>query len=73
LPEDVEIVGISTKRVYDFSEELSPPVADAVPFAARIVIDLIGQVIKQKKNISGRGDLVIGQFSSIVDDSVQFY
>ncbi|MDP1548001.1 MAG: hydrogenase maturation protease [Anaerolineales bacterium] len=47
LPEDVEIVGISTRRVYDFSEELSQPVADAVPFAARIVTDLIEQVIKR--------------------------
>jgi len=41
LPDDVEIVGIATRRIYDFSEELSPPVADAVPFAARIVFDLL--------------------------------
>lgn len=49
LPDDVEVVGISTKRVYDFSEELSPPVADAVPFAARIVTDLLRQVIKHEE------------------------
>jgi hydrogenase maturation protease len=55
LPEDVEVVGISTKRVYDFSEELSPPVADAVPFAARIVIDLIGQVIKRAEEYQPQG------------------
>jgi hydrogenase maturation protease len=49
LPDEVEIIGIVTNRVYDFSEELSPPVADAAPFAARIVIDMLGQVIKHKE------------------------
>ena len=48
LPEDVEVVGIATERIHDFSEELSPPVADAVPFAARIVLDLLTQVPKKK-------------------------
>ncbi|HET7143466.1 MAG TPA: hydrogenase maturation protease [Anaerolineales bacterium] len=43
LPEDVEIVGIATGRIYDFSEELSPPVAEAVPFAVRVVLDLLKQ------------------------------
>jgi len=55
LPDDVEVVGISTKRVYDFSEELSPPVADAVPFAARIVIDLLRQVIKREEEYQPQG------------------
>ena len=55
LPEDVEVVGISTKRVYDFSEELSQPVADAVPFAARIVIDLLRQVIKREEEYQPQG------------------
>jgi hydrogenase maturation protease len=41
LPEDVTIVGIVTNQVYDFSEELSPPVAEAIPNAAKIVIDLL--------------------------------
>jgi hydrogenase maturation protease len=41
LPDDVEIVGIATRRIYDFGEELSPPVADAVPFAAKVVLDLL--------------------------------
>lgn len=45
LPEDIEIVGISTKHIYDFSEELSPPVADAVPQAAQIVLDLLKQTV----------------------------
>jgi len=43
LPEDIMVVGIATRRIYDFSEELSPPVAEAVPQAARIVLDLLKQ------------------------------
>ena len=41
LPEDVTIVGIATNQIYRFSEELSPPVAKAVPKATKIVIDLL--------------------------------
>ncbi|MBI3162539.1 MAG: hydrogenase maturation protease [Chloroflexi bacterium] len=45
LPEDVVVVGIATKHVYDFSESLSPPVAEAVPQAVKFVLDLL----KEKK------------------------
>jgi hydrogenase maturation protease len=45
LPNDVTVVGISINRVYDFSEELSPPVAKAIPKAAEIVINLAMQKI----------------------------
>jgi hydrogenase maturation protease len=41
LPDDVIVVGIATKHVYDFGEELSTPVADAIPKATQIVIDLV--------------------------------
>ena len=41
LPEQVTVVGIATNPVFDFGEELSPPVARAVPEAARIVIELL--------------------------------
>ena len=41
LPEDVVIVGISTDRIHDFSEELSPPVARMVPCVVKIVLDLL--------------------------------
>jgi hydrogenase maturation protease len=41
LPEEVIVVGIATNRVYDFSEELSEPVAKALPQAVKIVIDLL--------------------------------
>lgn len=43
LPNEVDIVGIATHRIYDFGEELSPPVAEAVSFAARVVIGLVKQ------------------------------
>lgn len=41
LPDDVIVVGIATSHVYDFSEELSPLVAEAIPQAMKIVIDLL--------------------------------
>jgi hydrogenase maturation protease len=43
LPEDenVFIVAIEAKNVYDFSQELSTAVAEAVPQAVKAVIDLI--------------------------------
>jgi hydrogenase maturation protease len=43
LPEDenVFIIAIEAKAVYDFSQELSPAVAGAVPQAVRLVLDLL--------------------------------
>lgn len=43
LPEEEEVVvvGIATSHVYDFSEELTPPVAKAIPTAMKIVMDLL--------------------------------
>ncbi len=41
LPKEIIIVGIETKSVYDFSEELSTPVADALPKAINLVMELI--------------------------------
>lgn len=41
LPKQVIVVGITTHHVYDFSEELSLPVARAVSKATQIVIDLV--------------------------------
>ena len=46
LPDDVMVVGIATKHVCDFSNELSPPVADAVSQAAHIVLELLKQTIR---------------------------
>lgn len=45
LPEDVRVVGISAKHIYDFSEELSLPVVEAIPKATQIVVDLLMQKI----------------------------
>lgn len=43
LPDDITVVGIATKHVCDFSKDLSPPVAEAVPQAAKFVLDLLGE------------------------------
>ena len=43
LPNDITVVGIATKRVCDFSKSLSPPVSEAVPQAAKFVLDLLGE------------------------------
>ncbi len=43
LPEDdnVTIIAIEAENVYDFSQELSPPVAGAVPQAVKEVLELL--------------------------------
>jgi len=45
IPKSVEIVAIEAKNVYDFSEELSPPVMAAVPQAVEKVMELLEEVI----------------------------
>jgi hydrogenase maturation protease len=44
LPDDIKVVGIATKRACDFSKSLSPPVAEAVPQAAKFVLELLGEI-----------------------------
>ena len=41
LPAEVTVVAIESPYVYDFSEELSPAAAAAVPLAAKKVLDLL--------------------------------
>ena len=41
LPREVEIVGIEAEQVYEFSEDLSPAVATAIPEAVRSVMRLL--------------------------------
>jgi len=41
VPDDVMIVGIATRQVFDFSEDLSPPVARVVHNVGLIVLDLL--------------------------------
>ncbi len=44
LPEKVMVVAIESPYVYDFSEELSPPVAASVASAAQMVLDLLADL-----------------------------
>jgi hydrogenase maturation protease len=41
LPDEVWVVAIEAERVYDFSEDLSPPISDAVPTAVDLVIEML--------------------------------
>jgi hydrogenase maturation protease len=41
IPKRVDVVAVEAQNVYDFSENLSPPVAAAVPGAVQAVLDLI--------------------------------
>lgn len=45
LPQDITIIAIEAQNVYDFSEDLSSPVADAIPAA---VIELKRILFKEK-------------------------
>lgn len=41
LPDDIFIVGVEAEHVYEFSDMLTPAVAQAVPAAVKTVIDLV--------------------------------
>lgn len=41
LPEEIMVVGVEAHQVYDFSEELTPPVRAAVPLAVERVIEIL--------------------------------
>jgi hydrogenase maturation protease len=41
LPDQIDVVAVELPYVYDFSEELSPPAAAAVPQAVEMVIELL--------------------------------
>lgn len=47
LPNEVMVVGVSIRPVHDFSESLSPAVANVIPEASQIVIDLLKKIIIQ--------------------------
>jgi hydrogenase maturation protease len=40
-PENIWVVGIEAQPVYDFSDELSPPVAAAIPLAVEMVVAIL--------------------------------
>lgn len=41
LPDDITIIGIEAQRVYDFSDELTPEVAAAIPAAVQAVLGVL--------------------------------
>ena len=41
LPEDISVVTVESQKVYEFSEEMTPAVAAAVPQALKIIQDLL--------------------------------
>ena len=47
LPDNVMIVGIATRQVFDFSEDLSPPVARVVHSVGTIVLDMLKESVLQ--------------------------
>jgi hydrogenase maturation protease len=49
LPEDVTVVGVATRHVFDFSEALSPPVERVVPCVVKIVHDLLKEIMLEKE------------------------
>jgi len=51
LPEEdhVQVVAIETENIYDFSEELSPPVAAAIPQAVEVVKKLLSDQRGRRK------------------------
>jgi len=44
LPHDIYIVGVEAKNVYDFTEDLTPSVAEALPLAVQSVINLLSSL-----------------------------
>ncbi len=42
LPKEITVLTIEAQNVYDFSEQLTPEVANAIPQAVQIVINLLG-------------------------------
>ena len=49
LPDDLWVVAVEAEFVYDFSEELSPDVAKAVPTAVKIVREILEKGIREEK------------------------
>ena len=41
LPPTVFVIGIQAQKVYDFSEELTPPVAGAIPEAVQLILNIL--------------------------------
>ena len=48
LPKQITVVAVESPYTYDFTEELTPPVAAAVPIAAQKVLDLLNDYSSTK-------------------------
>jgi hydrogenase maturation protease len=48
LPDDITVVSVEAEKVYDFSETLSPAVADAVPGAIMLVKQLLSDSLSME-------------------------
>jgi hydrogenase maturation protease len=44
LPQSIEVVSVEAEPFYEFSEELTPPVAAAVPEAVQAILDLVMKI-----------------------------
>jgi hydrogenase maturation protease len=42
LPDEITVVAVEVKNIYDFSEQLSPEVEAAIPTAVQIIMDILG-------------------------------
>jgi len=41
LPDDIKVVAVESQNIFDFSEELTPPVESAIPKAVNFVNEFI--------------------------------
>lgn len=57
LPTNIELVAVESQNIFDFSEELSPPVLAAVPQAAQQVLELINTQSDLLKSLTIPGSL----------------
>ena len=46
LPQRIQIVAVEAERVYDFTEEMTPAVATAVPQAAQMVLEMLQTIME---------------------------
>lgn len=56
LPEQVTVVAVEAQSVYDFAEELTPPIAAAVPRAVQVVMEALEetcQVSEKPADLTG--------------------
>lgn len=53
LPEQVTVVAVEAQSVYDFAEELTPPIAAAVPRAVQVVMEALEETCQASDRLAG--------------------